>query len=230
MIFNILTLFPQIFPGPLEYSLIGKGLKKGLFEINTVDIRDYAFNNSKSVDDAPFGGGPGMIIKPDVLQNAIKSVKKSKTFYFSPTGKKIDQKFIHKLSKEKEITLICGRYEGVDQRFLDFNKIEEISVGDYIISGGEIASFILIDACVRLIPKVLGNTKSLDSESFHNNLLEYSQYTKPSEWNKMSVPEVLLSGNHKKISNWRLKNSLEKTKKVRPDLYKLYLQDKKRKI
>ena len=130
----------------------------------------------------------------------------------------------------KEIILICGRYEGIDQRFVDYNEIEEISVGDYILSGGEIASFILIDACVRLIPEVLGNSKSLSSESFHDYLLEYSQYTKPSIWNKLKVPEVLLTGNHKKISDWRLNNSLEKTKKIRPDLYKLFVKEKKRKL
>ena len=160
----------------------------------------------------------------------MESVKRNKTFYFSPTGRKIDQKFIQKLSKEKEITLICGRYEGVDQRFLDFNKIEEISVGDYILSGGEVASFILIDACVRTIPEVLGNKNSLNSESFQNHLIEHPHFTKPQDWLGMKVPDVLLKGDHKKISEWRLNNSLEKTKNIRPDLYKLFVKEKKRKL
>ena len=235
MKFKILTLFPEMFPGPINHSIAGKALRKKKFQLEAINIRDFSTNKAKTVDDTPFGGGAGMIMKPDILQNALTFAKKGfkkncKILSLSPSGKKITQNFIKNLVSSKEIILICGRYEGIDQRFIDYNEIEEISVGDYVLSGGEIASFILIDACVRLIPKVLGNTKSLDSESFHNNLLEYSQYTKPSEWNKMSVPEVLLSGNHKKISNWRLKNSLEKTKKVRPDLYKLYLKDKKRTI
>ena len=176
-----------------------------------------------------------MIIKPDILQNALNFAKKGfkkncKIFSLSPRGKKITQNFIKNLVSSREIILICGRYEGIDQRFIDYNDIEEVSVGDYILSGGEIASFILIDACVRLIPEVLGNSESLRSESFHDSLLEYSQYTKPSIWKKLKVPEVLLTGNHKKISDWRLKNSLEKTKKVRPDLYNLFVKEKKRKL
>ena len=153
-----------------------------------------------------------------------------KIFSLSPSGKKITQSFMKNLVTSKEIILICGRYEGIDQRFIDYNHIEEISVGDYILSGGELASFILIDACVRLIPEVLGNSESLRSESFHDYLLEYSQYTKPSIWKKLKVPEVLLTGNHKKISDWRLKNSLEKTKKIRPELYNLFVKEKKRKL
>ena len=177
-----------------------------------------------------------MIIKPDVLQSSLNHAKKitkgskEKILYFSPSGKKINQKLVNDLINFKEIILICGKYEGVDQRFIDYNKIEEISLGDYIISGGELAAFILIDACVRLIPEVLGNNNSLNVESFNDNLLEYSQYTKPYEWKNIKVPEILLSGNHKKISDWRLKNSLEKTKKIRPDLYELYLKENKRKL
>jgi tRNA (guanine37-N1)-methyltransferase len=236
MKFNILTLFPEIFPGPLNHSLTGKALKNMLFKINAINIRDFSRTKSKTVDDKPFGGGAGMIIKPDVLQSSLNHVKKitkgskEKILYFSPSGKKINQKFINDLINFKEIILICGKYEGVDQRFIDYNRIEEISLGDYIISGGELAAFILIDACVRLIPEVLGNNNSLNVESFNDNLLEYSQYTKPYEWKNLKVPEVLLSGNHKKISDWRLKNSLEKTKKIRPDLYELYLKENKRKL
>ena len=173
-----------------------------------------------------------MIMKADILQSALTFAKKGfkkncKIFSLSPSGKKITQSFIKNLVTSKEIILICGRYEGIDQRFIDYNDIEEISVGDYILSGGEIASFILIDACVRLIPEVLGNSESLRSESFHDYLLEYSQYTKPSIWNKLKVPEVLLTGNHKNISDWRLKNSLEKTKKIRPELYNLFVKKKR---
>ena len=236
MKFNILTLFPEIFPGPLNHSLTGKALKNKLFKINTVNIRDFSRTKSKTVDDKPFGGGAGMIIKPDVLQSSLNHAKKitkgskEKILYFSPSGKKINQKLVNDLINFKEIILICGKYEGVDQRFIDYNKIEEISLGDYIISGGELAAFILIDACVRLIPEVLGNNNSLNVESFNDNLLEYSQYTKPYEWKNIKVPEILLSGNHKKISDWRLKNSLEKTKKIRPDLYELYLKENKRKL
>lgn len=232
MKFKILTLFPEMFPGPINYSIIGKALKKKKFQLETVNIRDFAINKAKTVDDTPFGGGAGMIMKPDILQNALtfakKEFKKSCTILsFSPSGKKITQDFIKKLVTSKEIILICGRYEGIDQRFIDYNEIEEISVGDYILSGGEIASFILIDACVRLIPEVLGNSESLRSESFDNYLLEYSQYTKPSVWKKLKVPEVLLTGNHKNISDWRLKNSLEKTKKIRPELYNLFVKKKR---
>ena len=236
MKFNILTLFPEIFPGPLNHSLAGKALKKKIFEVNAINIRDFSRTKSKTVDDKPFGGGAGMVIKPDVLQNSLNYAKKinkkveKRILYFSPSGKKINQKFVNDLIGFRELILICGKYEGVDQRFIDYNKIEEISLGDYIISGGELAAFILIDACVRLIPEVLGNNNSLTVESFNDNLLEYSQYTKPYEWKNLKVPEILLSGNHKKISDWRLKNSLEKTKKVRPDLYELYLKENKRKL
>ena len=235
MKFKILTLFPEMFPGPINHSIAGKALRKKKFQLEAINIRDFSINNAKTVDDTPFGGGAGMIMKPDILQNALtfakKGVKKNcKILSLSPSGKKITQNFIKNLMISKEIILICGRYEGIDQRFIDYNEIEEISVGDYVLSGGEIASFILIDACVRLIPEVLGNSKSLSSESFHDYLLEYSQYTKPSIWNKLKVPEVLLTGNHKKISDWRLNNSLEKTKKIRPDLYKLFVKEKKRKL
>jgi len=235
MKFKILTLFPEMFPGPINYSILGKALKKEKFQLETINIRDFAINKAKTVDDTPFGGGAGMIMKPDILQNALtfakKEFKKNCTILsFSPSGKKITQDFIKKLVTSKEIILICGRYEGIDQRFIDYNEIEEISVGDYILSGGEIASFILIDACVRLIPEVLGNSESLRSESFNDHLLEYSQYTKPSIWKKLKVPEILLTGNHKKISEWRLNNSLEKTKNIRPDLYKLFVKEKKRKL
>ena len=231
MKFKVLTLFPEMFPGPLSFSVIGKALDKRLFELDLINYRDFSKNKTKRVDHTPFGGGPGMIIKPDILQDCLSFAQnkklKTKVLSFSASGKKINHKFIKDLTSYNELILVCGRYEGIDQRFIDYNKIEEISVGDFIISGGELAAFILIDACVRLIPEVLGNNNSLSSESFQDDLLEYSQYTKPLRWKNMEVPEVLLSGDHRKILDWRLKNSLEKTKKRRPDLLKLYL-DKKR--
>ena len=219
MNFKILTLFPELFPGPLNHSIIGKALQKKLFTLEAINIRDFAKNRSNIVDDKPFGGGAGMILKPDVLQRAydftIKEfAKKPHAIYLSPSGKRLDYSKIKKISKKKDLLIICGKYEGIDHRFVKHNKIEEISIGDYVISGGEIASFILIDACVRLIPEVLGNRNSLISESFQNQLIEYPQYTKPRIWNGMEVPKVLLNGNHERISEWKLKKSIELTKKI----------------
>ena len=235
MKFKILTLFPEIFPGPLKYSLIGKALKKKLFTIETVNIRDFSEKKSKSVDDTPYGGGAGMVIKADIMHRALESAKKnleckSKVIFLSPGGKQLNTELIGDLVKIKELILICGKYEGIDDRFLKKNKIEEISVGDYVLSGGEIASFILIDTCVRLIPEVLGNKNSLKSESFQNHLLEYPQYTKPYNWEGMKVPEILLNGNHREISDWRLKKSIEKTKKIRPDLIIKFNKSKKEEV
>lgn len=231
MIFKILTLFPEIFPGPLKHSIIGKALEKKKFKIKTIDIRNFAKNPSNNVDDKPYGGGAGMIIKPDVLQRALNHakkgvLKKNKVIILSANGKRFNQKLAKKIIQNEELLIICGRYEGVDQRFIDSNSIEEISIGDFVLSGGEIPALILIDTCVRLIPEVLGNSNSLNSESFDNHLLEYPQYTKPYKWKTLKVPDILLSGNHKKISDWRLKKSIEKTKKERPDLFKLYLEKK----
>ena len=231
MIFKILTLFPEIFPGPLSHSITGRALAEKKFEIEAINIREFSKNKSKTVDDKPYGGGPGMIFKPDILQRSLnfakkKARKKTKIIMLSANGRKFDQKFAKEIIKNDELIIICGRYEGVDQRFIDFNSIEEISIGDYVLSGGEIPALILIDTCVRLIPEVLGNNKSLNSESFNNHLLEYPQYTKPLNWKELKVPDVLLSGNHKKIFDWRLKKSIEKTKKVRPDLLKLYFEKK----
>ena len=231
MIFKILTLFPEIFPGPLSHSITGRALVEKKFEIKAINIREFSKNKSKTVDDKPYGGGAGMIFKPDILQRSLnfakkKARKKTKIIMLSANGRKFDQKFAKETIKNDELIIICGRYEGVDQRFIDFNSIEEISIGDYVLSGGEIPALILIDTCVRLIPEVLGNNKSLNSESFNNHLLEYPQYTKPLNWKELKVPDVLLSGNHKKIFDWRLKKSIEKTKKVRPDLLKLYFEKK----
>ena len=233
MNFKILTLFPEMYPGPLQYSIIGRALKNKNFSLTTINIRNFSKKKSKSVDNKPFGGGAGMVIQPDILQASLNFAKKSlskrsKIIYLSPSGIPLKQKIVKKISSFEDVVLICGRYEGVDQRFIEHNDIEEISVGDYVLTGGEFASFILIDACVRLIPEVLGNNESLNSESFQNYLLEYPQYTKPLLWKKKRPPDVLLSGNHKNISDWRLKKSLEKTKKIRPDLYSKYKMRKKR--
>jgi tRNA (guanine37-N1)-methyltransferase len=232
MIFKILTLFPDIFPGPLAHSVSGKALEKKLFTIETINIRNFSKEKSKTVDDKPFGGGAGMVLKPNVMQNALDFVKKNSTkrnkvIFLSPSGRRVNSKLINELLEWEELIIICGRYEGVDNRFIEHNNIEEISVGDFVLSGGEIASIILIDTCVRLIPEVLGNKNSLNSESFKNDLLEYPQYTKPREWRGIKVPKVLLNGNHKEISDWRLNKSIIKTKKVRPDLYESYIRKNK---
>jgi tRNA (guanine37-N1)-methyltransferase len=232
MIFKILTLFPDIFPGPLAHSVSGKALEKKLFTIETINIRNFSKEKSKTVDDKPFGGGAGMVLKPNVMQNALDFVKKNSTkrnkvIFLSPSGRRVNSKLINELLEWEELIIICGRYEGVDNRFIEHNNIEEISVGDFVLSGGEIASIILIDTCVRLIPEVLGNKNSLNSESFNNDLLEYPQYTKPREWRGIKVPQVLLNGNHKEISDWRLNKSIIKTKKVRPDLYESYIRKNK---
>jgi len=235
MNFKILTLFPELFPGPLSHSIIGAALKKKIFSIETINIRDFANNRAKTVDDKPFGGGAGMILKPDVLQRAYdfslkKKERKTKTIYLSPSGDKLNYDKLIEINKYKNVIIICGKYEGIDSRFIQHNDIEEVSVGDYVLSGGEIASFILIDACVRLIPEVLGNKNSLISESFQNHLLEYPQYTKPRVWESLEVPEILLNGNHEKVSEWKLKKSIEMTKRMRPDLFKIYekkLKEKK---
>ena len=228
MKFKILTLFPEIFPGPLAHSITGKAIEKKLFEIETINIRNFSKSRNKKVDDPPYGGGAGMILKPDIMQRALdfsnkKDLRiKKKIVFMSPGGKTINSKIVRNLVKFDELIIICGRYEGIDQRFLDHNKIEELSIGDFILSGGEIASIILIDTCVRLIPEVLGNKNSLNSESFQDHLLEYPQFTKPRNWKGMKVPDVLLSGNHEKISDWRLKKSIDKTNKIRPDLLKKF--------
>ena len=193
---RIFTLYPEIFPGPLIRGLYGKAFEKKIWSLSVINIRDYADDKHKTVDDTPFGGGSGMLIKPDVLGKSIdQNIKKDeRIFYLSPRGKKFDQKIAKELSKEKSINLICGHFEGVDERVLSTRKIEEISIGDYILSGGESAALVLIDSVIRLLPGVLGNDASKNDESFENGLLEYPQYTKPQIWEKKSVPEVLLLG------------------------------------
>ena len=222
---RVFTLYPEIFPGPLNKGIYGKALEKKLWNLKVVNIRDSAEDKHKTVDDTPFGGGSGMLLKPDVLGKSIDTnIKKGeKIFYLSPKGKKFDQKIAKELSKEKIINLICGHFEGVDERLLSTRNIEEISIGDYILSGGESASFVVIDAILRLLPNVLGNDISKKDESFENGLLEYPQYTKPQIWEKKSVPKVLLSGDHAKIKDWRLSQAKDITRRRRPDLWKKHL-------
>ena len=224
---KILTIFPEIFPGFLGYSLTGRALKEGIWSLETVNIRDYAFDKHGSVDDTPFGGGAGMVMRPDVLGQAIKANHNGgRIIYMSPRGKPLTQGLVKELSKEDNLTIICGRFEGVDQRVLDAYNIEEISIGDYILTGGEQAAQIMLDAIIRLLPDVLGNKESLEDESFENFLLEHNQYTRPVIWEGREVPEVLLSGHHANIAKWRKEQSLEITKQKRPDLLKKYLDFK----
>ena len=221
---QVFTLYPEVFPGPLSKGLYGKALSNKLWNLNVINIRDVATDKHKTVDDTPYGGGTGMLLKADVLANALdqNNKKGQRVFYLSPKGKKFDQKLALDLSKEKSISLICGHFEGVDERVLTTRNIEEISVGDYILSGGETAALVVLDSILRLLPGVLGNDKSSLDETFENGLLEYPQYTKPQIWEKKSVPEVLLSGDHSKIKDWRLSQSEAITRDRRPDLWQKY--------
>ena len=224
---RIFTLYPEIFPGPLNKGLYGKALSNKIWNLDIINIRDSAKDKHKTVDDTPVGGGSGMLIKPDVLASSIdKHVSKSeKIFYLSPKGKLFNQKTAKSLSKERCVNLICGHFEGVDQRLLETRNIEEISIGDYILSGGETAAFVIVDSILRLIPGILGNEESVHEESFENGLLEYPQYTKPQLWEEKNVPEVLLSGDHSKIKDWRLSQSEAITRHRRPDLWQKYKKD-----
>jgi len=221
---QIFTLYPEIFPGPLNKGLYGKALSKKIWDLKVVNIRDSAEDKHKTVDDTPFGGGSGMLLKPDVLAKSIDQNINigERIFYLSPKGKKFDQKIAKDLAKEKYINLICGHFEGIDERILSTRNIEEISIGDFILSGGETAAFVIIDSILRLLPGVIGNEMSKKDESFENSLLEYPQYTKPLIWEKKSVPEVLLSGDHAKIKDWRLSQSEAITRDRRPDLWQKY--------
>ncbi len=216
---KILTIFPEIFPGFLGMSLTGRALKEGIWNLDAVNIRDYAFDKHGSVDDTPCGGGAGMIMRPDVLGNAIDhNYNGGKIIYMSPRGQALTQQKVRELSKEDNLTIICGRFEGIDERVLEEYNIEEISIGDYILTGGEQAAMIMLDAVVRLLPNVLGNAASTENESFENGLLEYPQYTRPIEWKNRKVPEVLLSGHHENVAKWQKEKALQITKERRPDL------------
>ena len=225
---RVFTLYPELFPGPLGSGLYKKALEKKLWSLKVVNIRDYALDKHKTVDDTPFGGGSGMLMRADVIANSLDQNISDKTepiIYLSPKGKKFDQIYAREILN-KNINIICGHFEGVDQRLLETRNIEEVSIGDFVLSGGEIPAFIIIDTIVRLIPGVLGNSNSLKEETFERNLLEYPQYTKPQKWEKNEVPEVLLNGDHAKIKDWRLDQAEDITRRRRPDLWERY---KKRK-
>ena len=221
---RIFTLYPEFYPGFLNKGLYGKALSKNIWDLEIVNIRDFANDKHKTVDDTPYGGGSGMLMRPDVLANSLdKKIKSTeKIIYLSPKGRLFNQNMARKLSKEKTINLICGHFEGIDQRLIESRGIEEVSIGDFILSGGETASFIVLDSILRLIPGIIGNNKSVTDESFENNLLEYPQYTKPQIWEKKGIPEVLLSGDHAKIKDWRLSQSEAITRDRRPDLWQKY--------
>ena len=226
---KIFTLYPEIFPGPLAGGIYGKAMSNGLWNLKTVNIRDYADDKHKTVDDTVFGGGSGMLMKPDVVAKSLDGniTKGEKIFYLSPKGKNFNQNFANSLSKQSGINLICGHFEGIDDRLLSTRNIEEISIGDYVLSGGETAAFVILDSILRLIPGVLGNKDSVKDETFENSLLEYPQFTKPKVWEGKSVPDVLFSGDHAKIKSWRLSQSEDITRRQRPDLWEKYLKDKK---
>jgi len=226
---KIFTLYPEIFPGPLAGGIYGKAMNNGLWSLKTINIRDYAEDKHKTVDDTVFGGGSGMLMKPDVVAKSLdRNISKGeKIFYLSPKGKKFNQNFADSLSKQNGINLICGHFEGIDDRLLSTRNIEEVSIGDYVLSGGENAALVILDSVLRLIPGVLGNENSVKDETFENSLLEYPQFTKPKIWEGKSVPDVLFSGDHAKIKSWRLSQSEAITRRQRPDLWEKYKKEKK---
>src|ERR1700731_4843073 len=225
----VLTIFPEMLPGPLAYSLAGKALKAGMWQLETVDIRDFARDKHRSVDDAPFGGGPGMVMRPDVLDAAVAGARGvGPVILLSPRGERLDQQRVGSLAQGSGVTLICGRFEGVDQRVLEARAIEELSLGDFVLSGGEPAAIALIDACVGLVPGVLGLLETLAEESFAEGLLEYPQYTRPQLWEGRGVPEVLVSGDHGRIRAWRRAEAKRLTRERRPDLWERHLAAQER--
>lgn len=224
---RVLTLFPAMFPGPLGLSLAGQGLDRGLWSLEAIDIRDFAIDRHRSVDDAPFGGGAGMVMRPDVVQAAIDHALVDRPdlplVFLSPRGRPLDQHRVRELADGPGVILICGRFEGLDERVLDENDIEEVSLGDFVLSGGEPAALGLLDACVRLIPGVMGKTESGLDESFEDDLLEYPHYTRPQVWRDRAVPEVLVSGHHERVRQWRRGRSEVLTRARRPDLWDRYV-------
>ena len=226
---KIFTLYPDFFPGILKKGIYGRAMEKSLWSLDVINLRNYAEDKHKTVDDNVFGGGSGMLMKPDVVAKSLDSNinKGEKIFYLSPRGKKFNQNLANSLSKQNSINLICGHFEGIDDRLLSTRNIQEISIGDYILSGGETAALVLLDSVLRLIPGVLGNKDSVKDETFENSLLEYPQFTKPKIWEGKSVPDILFSGDHAKIKSWRLSQSEDITRRQRPDLWEKYLKDKK---
>ena len=223
---TVITLFPEMFPGPLGISLVGQALRSGLWSLKTVNIRDHGIDKHRSVDDTPFGGGPGMVMRPDVIDAAVNSGRvgavKSPLLVTSPKGRPLTQSRVCELAAGPGAIVLCGRFEGIDQRAIEAHAMEEVSIGDFVLSGGEPAAFALLDACVRVLPGVIGKSESLDEESFENGLLEYPHYTRPRVWQERKVPEVLLSGHHGNIKSWRLAQAEAITKQCRPDLLERY--------
>ena len=218
---RVLTLFPEMFPGPLSYSLAGKAIENKIWNLNTINIRDYADDKHGTVDDEPYGGGPGMVMRPDILAKAFDKNNPGgdwKRVILTPRGKPLTQKKVKDISSSPGMIIVCGRYEGIDERFISSRSLDEICVGDYVLSGGEPAALVLIDAVVRLLNGTMGSQESLIEESFENNLLEHPQYTRPYNWEGMKPPDVLLSGNHSEIEKWRKHMAIEDTKKRRPEL------------
>jgi tRNA (guanine37-N1)-methyltransferase len=226
---NVFTIFPDAFPGNLGVSVLKKALEQKKWNLNLIDLKKFPIKSDR-IDSMPYGGGAGMILSPLTFEKAFSTIseneKKWKKIYFSPRGRQIKQSDLQEISEEPGVTMLCGRYEGVDQRIVDFYEMDEISVGDFVLLGGEIAAMLIIEACVRLLPGVLGNDDSIQEDSFQKDLLEYDQYTRPSVFNNMSVPEVLLSGDHRKIDEFRLHQSKEITIKKRPDLWAKYVEKK----
>jgi tRNA (guanine37-N1)-methyltransferase len=222
---RVLTLFPEAFPGPLGVSLCGRARDDGLWALETMDIRDFARDKHRTVDDAPFGGGPGMVMRPDVVEAALAACggTGAPSIYLSPRGRLLTQRLVKELAAGPGVILLCGRFEGVDERVLAHLRIEEISLGDFVLSGGEAAAIALIESCVRLLPGVVGAEESLAEESFEQGLLEYPHYTRPQDWQGHAVPEVLVSGDHAKIKAWRTAQAEEITRRRRPDLWEAYV-------
>jgi len=222
MRFDILTLFPEMFSSPFQESILAKAIEKGLIEVRTINIRDFALDKHRIVDDAPYGGGQGMVMKVEPIARAIEQVKSedpsARTIYLTPEGKPLNQEIVRELSSRSHLVLLCGRYEGVDERVRELFVDEEISIGDYVLTGGELAAMVLIDAVSRLLPGVLGSDRSAEEDSFFDSLLEYPQYTRPASFRGHGVPEALLSGNHQAISLWRRREALRRTQMRRPDL------------
>ena len=227
---TVLSVFPVMFPGPLSLSLAGRGLQQGLWALDVLDIRDFARDKHRSVDDVPFGGGPGMVMRADVVDAALAAVaeRSGPVIYLTPRGRLLDQARVRRLAEGPGMSLLCGRYEGIDQRVLEARVVEEVSIGDYVLSGGEPAAIVLIDAVVRLLPGIVGNADSPAEESFETDLLEYPHYTRPADWQGRKVPEVLTSGHHEKVRRWRLSEAERTTEQRRPDLWARYQERKYR--
>ncbi|MBI3513941.1 MAG: tRNA (guanosine(37)-N1)-methyltransferase TrmD [Proteobacteria bacterium] len=224
---TVVTLFPEMFPGPLAHSLAGRALADGLWRLATVDIRAHAADRHRTVDDAPFGGGPGMVMRPDVVDAALRAAPASNgaaRIYLTPRGRPLDQARVRALGAGPGVTLLCGRFEGIDDRVIDAHALEEVSLGDYVLSGGEPAAIALLDACVRLLPGVIGSAEALAEETFEAGLLEYPHFTRPADWCGRRVPDVLLSGHHERVRAWRRDEAERLTRERRPDLWRRHVE------